>query len=351
MNANVTVNRFCSWLSSCLVMFLANLQPTLAADPVNRPVVFMSGGTIDDASASVLLTTIPTIRLKNIQISNSDTLYQFAVQSQWKTQIFIGQPNIRIGLSKARAFNPFPWQYRDDAYLISSESLLNQIDDRQGWPPYPDGDIQLRNRLVQAYQNGRKLVILATAPLTPLADVLKRNPHLKSTIKELVWMGGAINVPGNLDPTTIPPAIANPKAEWNAFWDPYAVDWIFRNTRFPITMFPLDVTDEAKLDPAFLAALNEQALYYRYSALVNSFYGLVQGQPYFEMWNTLTASYLGKPDIFQKPVPMRLAIVTEGFWQGAIYNVGGNARPVNVVLNVQNPDLFYDYILGQLRRN
>jgi purine nucleosidase len=340
-----------SWLGGCLAMLMLILQPAMAAEPKNRPVVFMSGGTIDDATASVLLATLPNIRLREIQISNSDTLYQYALQNQWKLQTFIGEPKTRVGLSKARAFNPFPWQYRNDAYLISSDSLLSQIGDRQGWPPYPDGDNQLRNRLVQAYQSGRKLVILATAPLTPLADLLKRAPHLKSAIKELIWMGGAINVPGNLDPTTIPPPIANPKAEWNAFWDPFAVDWIFRETRFPITLFPLDVTDEAKLDPTFIAALTDQARNYRYSALVSSLYGLVEGQPYFEMWNTLTASYLGKPEIFESPVPMRLAIVTEGYWQGTIANVGGNARKVNVVLNIENRALFYDYVLKQLRRN
>lgn len=332
------------------ILGLLFVQP-LQAQAFPAPVYFMSGGTIDDDSASVLLATIDTIKLSGIQISNSDTLYQYAVQNQWKIQQFIAQPKRTVGLSNARGFNPFPWSYRNDAFLVWGQSILSQIADRKGWPPYPNGDAQMRNRLAQAYRNHEKVVILATAPLTPLANILKSNPHLVQTIKELVWMGGAIHVAGNLDPSTIPPEVANPKAEWNAFWDPYAVDWIFHHTQFPITLFPLDVTDQAKLDPTFLLLLKNQALKYRYSALVSSLYGLVDGQPYFEMWNTLTAAYLGRPELFQLPQTMPLEIITEGYWQGAILSKARGGRKVNVILNLKNPADFYAYVLMQLRRD
>lgn len=355
------MDRFKNWLNLSLVLWVFTLQTTTVlaeglletkVSPARlKTVVFMSGGTIDDNAASVLLATIPDIKLKTIQISNSDTLYQYAIQNQWKIQTFIGSPQVKVGLSKARAFNPFPWEYRNDGYLVWKSSILNTIADRPDWPPYPPGDQLLRNRLAQAYRAKQKLTVLATAPLTPLANLLKQNPHLKGAIRRLIWMGGAINVPGNLDPDTIPPEIANPKAEWNAFWDPFAVDWIFKNTSFPITLFPLDVTDEAKLDPQFLKDLAAQSPSYKYSALVSSLYGLVQGEPYFEMWNTLTASYLGRPDIFEAPTPMRLNIVTEGYWQGTISQAPEGGRKVEVIFNVSNPESFYEYVLTQLRRN
>ena len=163
-------------------------------------------------------------------------------------------------------------------------------------------------------------------------------------------MGGAIDVPGNLDPNTIPPELANPKAEWNAYWDPYAVDWIFKNTSFPLILFPLDVTDQAKLTTEFMAALKAQGPAFRYSNLVLGLYSLVEGQPYFEMWNSLTSVYLARPDIFDPPVSMRLAIETEGYMQGSITR-NANGREASVILNIKDKNAFYDYVIAQLRRN
>ncbi len=362
----IAKNRVSRDLKRCLIILLAALAIGIdgaaqAAEPgpdatpsaparKKEPVFFMSGGTIDDFVVSIMLSAMPNIRFAGLQISNSDTIYRFAMQDQWKVFEYIGQPNIRFGLSDARGFNAFPWQYRNDSYLVSQSSALSSIADRAGWPPFPSGDRLLKMALRKALLTHRPVTVLATAPLTPLANILKANPELKPAIKKLIWMGGAINVAGNLDPNTVPASIANSKAEWNAFWDPYAVDWLFRHTRFPIVVFPLDVTDQAKLDPGFVASLAQEAPAFRYAALADSIYGLVKGQPYFEMWNTLTSAYLARPDLFSAPVSMRLAIETEGFWQGAI-GQSGSGREVDVVLNLNDPAGFYAYVLDLLKRN
>ena len=52
-------------------------------------------------------------------------------------------------------------------------------------------------------------------------------PGAAAKIDRLIWMAGAINVAGNLDPDTLPPGVANPYAEWNVFWDPPAVKELF----------------------------------------------------------------------------------------------------------------------------
>ena len=105
-------------------------------------------------------------------------------------------------------------------------------------------------------------------------------------------MGGAVDVKGNLDPTTIPPAVANPHAEWNAFWDPFAVAEAFELFS-DIRLFPLDITDKAKITDAFKAALAKQAETYGLSRLVSEAYELVKDEPFYEMWNTLATCYLG----------------------------------------------------------
>jgi len=65
----------------------------------------------------------------------------------------------------------------------------------------------------------------------------------------------------------IPPVIANQTAEWNAFWDSFSVAWVLLNTTVSTTIFPLNVTNQAKITDAFKAALNAQSQLYPLSLL------------------------------------------------------------------------------------
>ena len=314
------------------------------------PVIFIGGGTIDDDAAAVLLFTMEGIDYRGIITTDSDSIYNYAMQAQWRLQSYLGKASLPITMSRARGWNAFPWSYRSDSIKVYDSAVLSGLSDNAAWPPYPSGAALLEHQLSRAAQTHKPITLLITDPLTTLSDLLKHNRRLAKGIKRVIWMGGAIDVPGNLDPTTIPPQIANPKAEWNAFWDPYAVSWIFKNTSFPIVLFPLDVTDQAKLTPEFMASLDAQGPQYRYSRLVGGLYGLVEGQPYFEMWNSLTSVYLARPDIFAAPVPMKLTIETEGYMQGAITR-DPKGRAVRAVMSIKDKDAFYTYVLNQLKRN
>ncbi|MEI8355199.1 MAG: hypothetical protein WCG31_03745, partial [Deltaproteobacteria bacterium] len=59
---------------------------------------------------------------------------------------------------------------------------------------------------------------------------------------------------------------------------------------------------------------------------------------------------LARPDIFDPPVSMRLAIETEGYMQGSITR-NANGREASVILNIKDKNAFYDYVIAQLRRN
>lgn len=76
-----------------------------------------------------------------------------------------------------------------------------------------------------------EVTIVAIGPLTNLATALRLEPRLASSIRSIVWMGGAVRVPGTLTPAT----------ELNASYDPEAAH-IVLSSGAPITMVPLDVT-------------------------------------------------------------------------------------------------------------
>ncbi|MCP4767218.1 MAG: hypothetical protein GY875_13200 [Gammaproteobacteria bacterium] len=227
--------------------------------------------------------------------------------------------------------------------------MLKNVPDNPDWPPFPDGDKFLADQLSQAVDCGEKLTMLVNCPLTTLRNVLEADPGLEAAIDRLLWMGGAIHVPGNLDPTTIPPEVANKKAEWNAFCDPFAVDWVFHNTDFPIYLFPLDVTVQAAITPEFMARLRKQAAAYRYSKLALQSYELVAKESFYDMWDVVTTCFIPHPDFFAAPEAMNLSIVTDGFMQGTLQQTE-EGREVNVLLQLTQSEAFYDYFLEQFKR-
>lgn len=77
-------------------------------------------------------------------------------------------------------------------------------------------------------------------------------PSLSDSIARIVIMGGALRVAGNI--REVNPRINNTHAEWNIFCDPYAADVVFRSGA-PITLAPLDATNQTPLSDAFVERL------------------------------------------------------------------------------------------------
>ena len=82
------------------------------------------------------------------------------------------------------------------------------------------------------------LVLIPVGPLTNIGMALVKEPKIKEGIKEIIWMGGACTVPGNVTPV----------AEANSFWDPEAAKVVF-NSGVPITMAGLGLTHQAQATP------------------------------------------------------------------------------------------------------
>jgi purine nucleosidase len=167
-------------------------------------------------------------------------------------------------------------------------------------------------------------------------------------------MGGAINTTGNLYPSVLPKNLFSKKAEWNAFWDPSSIEWIFKNTSFPITMLPLNVTNYAPITEEFMQQLSLIKAASSYAQIAWESYRLITGlskenQATYEMWDVVAASYLGSPDLYEKPRTMKLKIITEGTDQGTIIE-DQNGREVNVVLKMKNKQDFYKYVLKKFSR-
>lgn len=93
-----------------------------------------------------------------------------------------------------------------------------------------------------------ELTVCAIGPLTNIADALARDPGFADNLGQLVIMGGAYQVPGNI----------TPHAEANIFHDAKAADAVFQSS-LNIVMIGLDATMETLLTPEDLAGMGAAA--------------------------------------------------------------------------------------------
>lgn len=335
---------FASFLISC------GSSETNAEKVFKQPVIFLSGGSIDDFVVHMLLISMDNVDLKGVVLTNGDTIASFGMDAHWKIAQLCNRTDVPISLSSARGWNPFPYVYRKMAISLNTIPALQDYSRNLAWPPYPSGELLVEELLRDAIDSDSPVTLLITAPITSLKNILVKNEALEEGIRKVVFMGGAINVQGNLDPKTIPKEIANQAAEWNIFWDPASVAWVFENTSFGIVLFPLDVTNEAAITKELREKLRLQSEKYEWSAVASQGYDLTLDDPdtYF-LWCSSSACYLGHPELYSDPEVLKLEVVKEGFLQGDVEETP-SGREVKVIFDLEDIDGFYSYFLGLLKR-
>lgn len=139
-----------------------------------------------------------------------------------------------------------------------------------------------------------KVTVLVLGPLTNLADLLQSYPEAKHNIADIVIMGGAVHVDGNLG-VVVPD---NHSAEWNIYIDPYAARLVFESG-IPITLVPLDATNQVPVTVDFFPVLQASHLTPEAGWVFDLFNAvrshLLSGGEYF--WDPLTAVILANENL------------------------------------------------------
>lgn len=304
-----------------------------------QPVLMVHDGGVDDYLSTVLLFTMDHIRVLGIAVTPADCYIEPAVSATRKILDLMGVEGVTVARSDVRGLNPFPRIFRRDAFTIDHLPILNQTEEIRA-PLSPKNAPDFIIGILRAQP--APITILETGPLTTIAAALDLDPAIESKIKEIVWMGGALNVMGNVDP--IMEGGQDRTAEWNVYWDPPAAARVWA-TGIPIIMCPLDLTNHVPVTSAFLKQLGRQ---YKYplSDFAGQCYALVVHQDYF-FWDLLTTAYLGHPEYFTLK-EYETEIITEGKSQGrTLVKAGG--RKIRAMDTVDLTK-FYAYILESWRR-
>lgn len=137
--------------------------------------------------------------------------------------------------------SPFPQAWRDQVNALLGIELPahTSVQEDRSAP-------RLIHDILEASSTPVK--VLALGPLTNLSDYLSYFPESRRNIDDLVIMGGAVRVEGNVWYTD--DRYTNETAEWNLFADASSAQHVIHSD-IPTTLVPLDATNAAPLDAHF----------------------------------------------------------------------------------------------------
>lgn len=321
--------------------FLAGPLAVLAASGQSGQPVLMDhdGGMPDDYLATALLITMNQFDMLGVVVTEGDCFLEPAVSATRKLFQFAGRRDVPVAGSTVKGVHLFPREWRMASYTIDRLPALNRQKTQA-----PAAVLTGQSLLATVLRNTPgPLTMLVTGPLSTVAAVLDASPELDAKIREIVWMGGALNVPGNVDKKMEPSHDGS--AEWNAYWDPPAVARVWRSG-VGIVLCPLDITNHVPVTPEFLDRLARQRRY-PLSDLMSRCLEPIRHRPGMYFWDVLATAYLGRPDLFRLR-EWETVIVTDGPSQGRT-KVQAGGRKIRALDQVDTAQ-FYDYLLKQWAR-
>ena len=188
------------------------------------------------------------------------------------------------------------------------------------------------------------LTIVAIGPLTNLAQILMRRPYLGTRIKQIIIMGGNINVAGN----------ATKGAEFNFWFDPEAASIVLNSSIPKKVLFALDICNKAPVTKVvfdrIVSARTPITEAYK-DSFGNDYPGFLK-DPKAQgfLWDELAAAYLIDPGFVKRSETKYLDVVTDfGPKYGSTIVVDRSkmrgGTPTEVML-----DLDLDRVLGLYER-
>ena len=311
---------------------------------MGTPVFLDHDGGFDDFVALLLLASSNNVDLLGVCVTPADSFLEAALPATRKILDLCGRSNVAVAAGRREGLRRFPFSWRTGAYVVNDLPVLNQSTNVEA----PLSDLPGEEFLVRTVLDAPEPVtVVVTGPPTNLAWALRSEPALEGNIQELVIMGGAFEVPGNVrDPGH------DGSAEWNFYWDAPSVKRVW-DCGIAIRLFPLDATDEVPLTPEFRRAFGRQHGCPR-SEAAGSIWAIAGGWelstsqlPYY-CWDTLTAASVAHPDLCSYD-EVRCDILTAGPSEGRTVVTPPGGRLVTVARHA-DAERFYTHCLEALRR-
>ncbi len=274
--------RNCNWLIKVFVVLVCWCGSFFSYAGERKAFIIDTDGFRDDVIAMLYLLKIPDISVKAITIeANENAHCQAAFHTTLGVLHLIGLKNVPVACGIDKPANgtsvlPNSMLTKEDNFLSSTAGLLPR-----STMPVNYGGAKLLVKTIRASK--APVTIVAIGQLTNIAEAYQLDPGIKNHINKIYVMGGAVHVPGNMD------GPEQHKAEWNLHFDPAATAVVLAN--FPVVLVPLDATNAAPMNEAFLQRVmgdkRNIAYEYFYQILKNGIVSLRSGLWFF--WDPMAA--------------------------------------------------------------
>lgn len=245
------------------------------------PVVLDYSPTTSDVTALLYLAQHPGVDLRAVTLAGTgESRCPAAVPNTRALLDLVGLTDVPVACGSTMPIGlgrTWPYEWRAAADELGGLDLPPPAPNERSDTDNTSDAVEL---LVDTVADSEGAVIVALGPLTNLAEAIRRHPSFVDDVTMLYTMGGALDVAGNAP---------NGTAEWNYAIDPTAVS-IVVDSDIPLTLVPLDATDDVPVDADWFAELQARHT----TPAANAVHDLFEAnRPWdfgFYFWDELTAA-------------------------------------------------------------
>jgi len=241
---------------------------------------------IDDALALLLALASPEMQLEAVTTVSGNVGVELTTANALALLTLAGRTDIPVACGSS---TPLVRQ-RVDAASVHGHNGMGEV--VLPVPQIQPVDQHAADLIIEkVLQAPGEITLVPIGPLTNIALAVRREPRIAQLVHEVVIMGGALRVPGNI----------TPNAEFNIYADPHAAS-IVLHAGWPIRLVSLDTTMKVGLDREqvgrltqsggrVLTTIKDMLAYYL------DVFAAPRGQAVFHMHDPLCLAAAFQPDL------------------------------------------------------
>ncbi len=241
---------------------------------------------IDDALALFLALASPEVTLEAVTTVSGNVSVEQTTYNALSLLTLTGHTDIPVAYGSSQ---PLVRERVDAAHVHGQNGLGEVILPEPTIAPVEQQAIDLIIEKIMS--NPGEITLVPIGPLTNIALAVRREPRIAQRVREVVIMGGAARVPGNVTPS----------AEFNIFADPHAAQIVFQ-AGWPLRLVSLDVTTRVSLHRHHVTSLAERGgkVATVIKDMLNYYFdvfGPLYGYTTFQMHDPLCLAAVFQPDL------------------------------------------------------
>lgn len=252
-----------------------------------RRILFDTDPGVDDSMAILLAFNSPEIRVEGFSTVFGNTEVEVTTQNAVRLRELGNHSELPVAMGAGK---PLTRPFKGTGWMVHGRNGLGGVDypEPQGKPESRRG-AQLIIDTVMASPG--EITLVPLGPLTNVALAVSLEPRIAQNVREVVLMGGAATVPGNVSSV----------AEANIQNDPEAARIVF-HAGWPVTMVGLDVTTKSLMTQEYmdhLKSANNPYTDFIY-AITQHYMSFYQGfgTPGFYVHDSSAVAYVIDPTLF-----------------------------------------------------